>query len=305
MPPSTLSRSARRRIRRITTHTTGRNLATCWIPLAEEGAPTEAASGGSTRIDSPATSSVTVGLSGGVSLTGESILEIFPVIGFPNRVFPDDDAMEVLFRRFVVSRRSEVRSERGIPETFHHSTYNVNIWGIPSIGIQRTAPQAGGPAEVSALEQTWALAPLPNTGTDTDSWDTDQLLLSAIPNRADLVETARHTARLLDAFTHAVSPPIPGDITPVQQRLLTTAVTSTLAIARAYRVHAAVQSDVMLSLVDDALRPDAACVVCYGRVVDMVLMPCSHLVLCEVCIGTWNHERRCADGRIVGVLCGD
>lgn len=326
MPRSTLSRSARRRIRRITKETTGTNIATCRIPLPDDSPPTDATSGSSMDAGEFSSTSSTwsgrpvveggvpgsgnVGLSGGVMVSGEPGLDNIHTSSFSILESPED-AMEALFRRFVAARSHRpnppssdnaggLRAIPSVSATDENFPDPLHSWGVYSIGNQLTAPRASGSPEVSALEHTWALSPPPNLSADIDPWDTDLILLSEVPDRSNLLETARHTARLLDAFSNAAYPPVPGAMTAVQERLLTTALTSILAIAQEFHVNATMESDAD----EVALRPDAACVVCYVRVVDTVLTPCSHLVLCAVCMG-FRAFVVCADEKIVGVLCGD
>lgn len=138
----------------------------------------------------------------------------------------------------------------------------------------------GNAADITALERTWTDS-VP-AAIVTDFWATDPDLLFSVPNPSNMSETALHASLLLATF--AYDNPTP-DVTPAQRELLTDALKSVLTITRQIRVHSALVNDILDPLpVDDdvALRPDSGCVVCYERVADMVLMPCSHLTVCEV-----------------------
>lgn len=166
-----------------------------------------------------------------------------------------------------------------------------------------------GPADISALVNTWAPEPPGHDDTaDIDSWDTDLVLLASAPNHSDLGATARHAARLLDAFSAGATPPAAGALTSIQQRLLSAALTAILTITSDRRVDAAAQTDPARAAVDSAaqtdpvpipadlaMRPDSTCVVCFLRLADTVLAPCWHLALCTV--GGWllNEVVRPAD----------
>lgn len=175
--------------------------------------------------------------------------------------------------------------------------YEYN-WGYSTVPQRLFGPQSGSPADVTALERSWA--PIParrDTTADIDSWDTDLVLLATVPDSSNVGETARHASRLLDAFSTGATPPVAGSLSTTQQRLLSAALTSILAITPARRVGTAAQTDPTPSSVDDAsqtdplphpvdltTRPDATCVVCLARVVNTVLVPCWHMALCVVCI---------------------
>lgn len=165
-------------------------------------------------------------------------------------------------------------------------------------------PQPGGLADISAVLSTWAPEPPGHDdNADIDSWDTDLVLLASAPNHSDLGATARHAARLLDAFSTGGTPPAAGALTSIQQRLLSAALTAILTITSDHRVDAAAQTDPAPSAVDSAaqtdpapilvnlaMRPDSTCVVCFLRLADTVLAPCWHLALCTV--GGWSVAER-------------
>lgn len=177
-----------------------------------------------------------------------------------------------------------------------NTIYDMSDWGYGG-GFNRptdpqwftgpTEPGAGGPADLSALESAWAQVPTHDLAAEIDTWDTDQVLLGIVPDPSNVGETARHASRLLDAFTTDAIPPMAGALSAIQQRLLSTALTTILSITQDSRVDTAAQTDPLPPPpvpVDVSLRPDAACVVCLERVVDTVLVPCWHLVLCAVSI---------------------
>ncbi|KAL0632883.1 hypothetical protein Q9L58_008225 [Maublancomyces gigas] len=190
------------------------------------------------------------------------------------------------------------------------SRYQHN-WSVYYVPQRPTVPQSGRAADVSSLEDTWApVAPYHDSTANIDSWDPDVVLLATVPDRSDIGDTARYASRLLEAFSHGATPPVPGAFTTTQQRLLSAALTSILAIMPDRCVDAAAQSDPfpssvntatttepLPSMVDTAaetdplppsvdltMRPDATCVVCFTRMANTVLAPCWHLVLCAVCI---------------------
>lgn len=125
---------------------------------------------------------------------------------------------------------------------------------------------------IGALERTWR--PLPFAGPELDTWvdptpiSTD--LLTTSPDPTNLVAIALHTSLLLDAFVRISPAPIDA-VTTTQQSLLSTALTSLLAITRQLHIVADVGS-----------LQEGGCVVCYARAADTVLVPCWHLALCEV-----------------------
>lgn len=270
----TPSRSAKRRIRRTIKETTGSNIATCFTPLPDEatGDVSQAL-----RDHSPTNISVSVGpsveLSGGVMVPIESSSSSLP-IGTTRLPFPDP-AMEELFQQFVADRRRTVAAAR-------------LVRSLDGCTPDRPGgPQVGCPADVSALERSWALMPPVEISPYVNTWDNDLVLLSTIPDPSNLGETARHASRLLKAFSTGPTPPVAGALTPIQQRLLSTAQSSILAMTADNRVDAALQTDPLPPPpppVDISMRPDSTCVVCFSRLVDTVLMPCWHLVLCGVCM---------------------
>lgn len=138
----------------------------------------------------------------------------------------------------------------------------------------------GSSTDIAALERTWAVVPSPPAVID------DWTEHPPPPTRSSLAETAGRASRLLDAFARAIAPPDVGGITPVQQSQLTV-----LSITREVRLYAALANEPLepLPVADDvALRPDSACIVCYARLTEILLLPCSHLTLCEV----WISPRR-------------
>lgn len=146
-------------------------------------------------------------------------------------------------------------------------------------------PDTGSSANIAALERTWAVVPSPPAVID--DWTEDR----HPPTRSSLAETAGRASLLLHAFARATPLPDVGGITPVQQSQLTDALTALLSITREVRVQAALANEPLepLPVADDvALRPDSACIVCYARLADIVLLPCAHLTLCEV----WISPRR-------------
>lgn len=258
-----LSSSARRRIRRTIKETTGSNLATCHIPLPDE------------RADRPSAAPVPVQLS------------------------PEE--LDERFRLFVVARRAQVALQRGMrnpeeaalgqsldissgrsisarPQPAQAVVVAYYNWDFFGMANTPRRLQAGGPADVTALENSWALMPPVDPTNAIDTWDTDLELLSVIVDPSDIAETARHASRLLDAFSNSDTN---GDLSSTQQRLLSTARTAILALTHA-SVDTAAQTDPLPPPVDVSMRPDATCVVCFARVVDTVLVPCWHLVLCGV-----------------------
>ncbi|KAL0631878.1 hypothetical protein Q9L58_009263 [Maublancomyces gigas] len=147
-----------------------------------------------------------------------------------------------------------------------------------STSSYHASPVTGSAAMIAALERTWAV--VPPTPTVIDDWTEH-----AASTHSSLAETAGRASRLLDAFARAT--PDVGAITAVQRSQLTGALTALLSITREVRVHAALANETLehLPVADDVeLRPDSACIVCYTRLAEIVLLPCSHLTLCEVWI---------------------
>lgn len=148
------------------------------------------------------------------------------------------------------------------------------------------------PAIVALIERVWNLEIISQNrdtaqGSDPNihSKDDDPLLSEAL-DTSDLGQAAEHASLLLDVFSR-VKPVDDRQITTVQKRLITTALTSVLGITRQLRVLSVSANEPLESLPmagDAELKVDAGCIVCYERIADRVLMPCRHLTLCEVCI---------------------
>lgn len=148
------------------------------------------------------------------------------------------------------------------------------------------------PAIVALIERVWNLEIISQNRDTAQGSDPnihskdDDPLLSEVLDTSDLGQAAEHASLLLDVFSR-VKPVDDRQITTVQKRLITTALTSVLGITRQLRVLTVSANEPLESLpmADDAdLKVDAGCIVCYERIADRVLMPCRHLTLCEVCI---------------------
>lgn len=133
---------------------------------------------------------------------------------------------------------------------------------------------------LAAIEQVWELEQNPGTDGSIDDWDTADRNLSKIGRAAE------HAAVLLDVFAR-VKPVDDNQLTIVQKGLVTKALSSVLEMTQQLRV-LAVMADTPLEPLpvpeDPELNVYLGCVVCYARVCDMLLMPCCHLALCEVCM---------------------
>lgn len=181
---------------------------------------------------------------------------------------------------------SALRVVPSVPTAEHDGPTFTNEWGYYNMLQRQVGPRTGGPADISALENSWG--PTPPSGdqdVDINSWDTDLVLLSTATDLSNLGETARHASRLLEAFSASSTPPMAGSLSSTQQRLLAAALSSILAITPGHRTDGAPQTNPLPLPVDLAMRPDATCVVCYERLANTVLVPCWHLVLCAVCFG--------------------
>lgn len=93
------------------------------------------------------------------------------------------------------------------------------------------------------------------------------------PKPHDLSTAALSASSLLTAFAAASLPPN-GRLNPVQKQRLDAALVALLAI----RANVSERYDVQ----GEDLTVDAGCVICYAEVVDTVLMPCRHMVVCAV-----------------------
>lgn len=212
------------------------------------------------------------------------------------RIAPRPPYTEEEYQKMLKKVRQIIRNERAMERAFT-SDGPADISGGPE--------DIFGPADISALEYTWARPPPSDTIPLIDPWDTDLALLAFVPDRNDLLESARHTSRLLEAFANAGSP---DSISNVQHRLLTTAVTTILSISREVRVQSALGGDTLHTLPgmdEDLLKPDSPCIVCYDRIADTVLVPCCHLVLCAVCFIQPIRSSWVVLLMRIGLLCGD
>lgn len=155
------------------------------------------------------------------------------------------------------------------------------------------------PALINAIEQIWCLeqsiGAAQNSNSDIYDWGGNTPPFSIASTPLNLGQTAEHASLLLDVFSR-VKPVDDRQLTVVQKRLVTTALTSVLSITRQLRL-LAVSANEPLELLeplpvgdDIALKIDVGCVVCYERVADMVLMPCRHLTLCEVGARVGNRD---------------
>lgn len=135
---------------------------------------------------------------------------------------------------------------------------------------------------LAAIEQVWELEQTADT-------DNDRPPFSAPSDPSNLSQVAEHASLLLDIFSR-VKPVDDRQLTAVQKRLITTALASVLTITQQLRileVSANEPLNALLDAHDDALNVYSGCVVCYARVADMLMMPCRHLTLCEVCAGSF------------------
>lgn len=269
------SRSARRRFRRASGGSTGRKIETCWTPLPDDSPPTDATRDLSRNVgDFSATSFM-----GGVRPVAKEQVRDHGTYSVQTKrvlVQLSPAQQQRQFKRVLAAR------DRQLVANDQRSQANIR-----EEATRRRARGAGGEADVSALERRWGVLPLRSLSGDVDIWDTNLILLSTVPDPNSLVETASHASRLLDAFSTGATPPVTGALSTTQQQLLSTALTTILQITDNPNAHAdaVVQTDPLPPPVDVTMRPDATCVVCFVRLVDTVLVPCWHLVLCEVCIG--------------------
>lgn len=128
------------------------------------------------------------------------------------------------------------------------------------------------PRRMTAVEQVWQLERTP--GVEPAN------INGAPPDPADLAQTADHAALLLAAFSR-VKPPDDTQLTPLHKQLVSEALTAVLNLTRRIRVLADEELEPLPRLEDPAY---AGCVVCYSALADTLLVPCCHLMLCEVCV---------------------
>lgn len=131
---------------------------------------------------------------------------------------------------------------------------------------------------VPAVERDSALQQTPGEASDViGGWD------GTAPDLGDLGQAADHVAQLLELFSR-VKPADDAKIEPVHKELIAKAWKSMMVITQ--RIQA-------LELGTDgdgegekapSLIINSACAVCYDVVANMVLIPCAHLGLCEVCV---------------------
>lgn len=141
------------------------------------------------------------------------------------------------------------------------------------------------PRRLAVVERVWELERRPNApfASSTD-WDAES------PVSDDLGATATYAALLLDVFSR-VKPVDDAQLAGVHRRLVDKALVSVMEITRRLRVLECAGErtddgiDPLLLPHDPELNVYAGCVVCFAAVADVLLMPCRHLMLCEV--GLW------------------
>lgn len=106
------------------------------------------------------------------------------------------------------------------------------------------------------------------------------------PRSLDLPRVADNASVLLELFSRTL-PANDKDISIEYRVMINTALDWILKIHRRLRVLAAEGDhiDVPLDEEVDDTKVDAACIICYARIADTVILPCGHLVLCMVCYG--------------------
>lgn len=188
------------------------------------------------------------------------------------------------------------RLETQVEQHLELRALNWAIQSVPAARVVANAMDDVSTAEITALERTWGSTP-PTAVTDFHDWSVDEnqpFTSLTAPDPSNILRTALHASHLLVSFSRARPTPVPAAITGVQRAQLTAALMSILTITREVRVHDSGIGGRLgaLPVADDvALVLDSACIVCYARVADTVLVPCWHLMLCAVCVSSSRIER--------------
>ncbi|KAL0634227.1 hypothetical protein Q9L58_006845 [Maublancomyces gigas] len=133
-------------------------------------------------------------------------------------------------------------------------------------------------AVLAAIEQVWELEKTADTGVDCPPF-------SAPPDPSNPDQAASQVTSLL-GILYSIKPVDGCQLTVWQKRFITTVFTSFFTIIQQIRILEVCANEPLNPLPDaqdDTLKVDSGCVVCYERVADMLMIPCRHLTLCEVC----------------------
>lgn len=114
-------------------------------------------------------------------LSGETTQYSIATASFPLADYPDYH-MDNLFREFVQARRLRARLPVGERTPPSGPTYDSTNWGFRSFPDQPILSGVGGPADISALERSWAVLPPSNPTSNIDTWDTNLTPLPVAAN---------------------------------------------------------------------------------------------------------------------------
>lgn len=103
----------------------------------------------------------------------------------------------------------------------------------------------------------------------------------------DLAQAAEDASVLLELFSKT-KPRNNEEISDEHKQMIDNAFESILKIRREFRVMAARKNESLGSFEPPAsetedTKSDSECIICYDQIADTVLLPCKHLVLCNVC----------------------
>lgn len=142
------------------------------------------------------------------------------------------------------------------------------------------------PRLVATVGRVWELQRTPGAAPNSiGDWD------GTAPDPADLAQAADYAALLLDVFSR-VKPVNDTQLAPVHKELVEKALISVLGIKRRLRVIEVSEDgndqglEPMPVPEEPSLSVYSGCVVCYAAVSDILLVPCHHLTLCEVCLAS-------------------
>lgn len=134
------------------------------------------------------------------------------------------------------------------------------------------------PRLVATVERVCELRQTPSAASKIlGDWD------GTAPDPGDLAQAADYAALLLEVFSR-LRPVDDAKLETVHKELVAKAFVSVLEITRRLRALEASPDAGREELEEPSLNIYSGCSVCYAAVANVLLIPCAHLALCEVCV---------------------